>query len=328
MYKPTAVALSLFLALASCGGPQPTTPQPAPAAEVADDTDDGARVLASGTFKMTAAQAVQSLGLRDLATTAPTAPVTVTVAVKMGTPGGRYAGQKRAFIGWKLNGKSFPGELTGTTTGSYTLALKNPDGSDVVKAKAGTVSVALPLASGNMTTSRSRSTSYAAVSGGTCAVASSSLTLANGSAAEFGTAPAPLVVCEAGTVYAPPSSPPAPALELSDMVQSSTFTTRAGQVGALVTFSQVPEKAVMLWTKYQYQQAEECGAGDAYGVGASGEWQLVTNGPNTRSFFVAVDEQSMVQEHYGLAYQFAFKDEGTANGETLLREGLLCYAPS
>lgn len=66
MHKPTAVALSLFLALASCGGPQPTTPQPAPAAEVADDTDDGARVLASGTFKMTAAQAVQSLGLRDL----------------------------------------------------------------------------------------------------------------------------------------------------------------------------------------------------------------------------------------------------------------------
>ena len=238
------------------------------------------------------------------------------------------ASLKSPLIGWKLNGKSFPGELTGTTTGSYTLALKNPDGSDVVKAKAGAVSAALPLASGNMTTSRSRSTSYAAVSGGTCAVASSSLTLANGSAAEFGTAPAPLVVCEAGTVYAPPSSPPAPALELSDMVQSSTFTTRAGQVGALITFSQVPEKAVMLWTKYQYQQAEECGAGDAYGVGASGEWQLVTNGPNTRSFFVAVNEQSMVQEHYGLAYQFAFKDEGTANGETLLREGLLCYAPS
>lgn len=89
MHKLTAAALFLSLALASCGGPQATTPPPAPApsAEVADDTDDGARVLASGTFKMNAAQAVRSLGLRDLATAAPTAPVTVTVAVKMGTAG-------------------------------------------------------------------------------------------------------------------------------------------------------------------------------------------------------------------------------------------------
>lgn len=160
---------------------------------------------------------------------------------------------------------------------------------------------------------------------GTCAVASSALTLANGSAAEFGTGAAPLVVCEAGTVYAPTNTPAPATLELSDMVQSSTFTTSAGRFGALVSFAQVPDKAVMLWTKYQYQQAEECGAGDAYAVGASGEWQTLSSPANTRRFFVAVDEQKMVQEHYGLAYQFAFKDEGTPHGETLLREGLLCF---
>ena len=326
MKKPALYALCAVL-LSACGGLHPPH-----SGEVPDDTEDSARTLASLTVRLSAREASQSLGqsasLRHLASTAPTAPVTVTVAVKVGTPGSKYAGQKRAFLGWKLNGKFFPGELTGMTAGSYTLALKNPDGTDAVKAKTGTLSVSLPLASGSLTTSRSRSTAYAAVSSGVCAVASSSLTLPNGTPAPFGSETAPLVVCESGVTYSPTPSPQPGGYELSDMTQASSFTTHAGKFGALVTFSQTPAKLAVLWTKFQFQQAEDCGAGDASGVGASGVWQAVSSTPNTRQFFTPADQQAMSQEHYGLAYQFAFKDEGTANGETLLREGLLCYAPS
>jgi predicted small lipoprotein YifL len=198
MKKPMLAVLVLTLAatLAACGNAGP------PAAiitgsEIADDTDDGAATLAENTFDMSAAQA-QTLGLYlgSLAVTAPTAPVSVTVAVKVGKVGTTNAGLKRAAVSWKLNGKTFPAALTGITSGTYSVALTTAGAA--LKSKTGTLTVTLPLASGNLDTSRSRSTAYLSVPGVACVSVASTVTVANPaiSPAVFGTQAAPLVVCE------------------------------------------------------------------------------------------------------------------------------------
>ena len=185
--KLAAAGLSLVLALASCG----STPQPAPAPaanEVADDTDDGALDLASRTIDLTPTQA-RALGLSAQASTAP---VSVTVAVKLGASSTARIGQKRAYLGFKLNGKDFPADLKGMTSGTYTLALNDAGGALLGKSKNGILKAELD---GTRNTSRSRSTAYVlAPNVGTCATATFALKLPGGAA--LGNGSAPLKVCE------------------------------------------------------------------------------------------------------------------------------------
>ena len=320
MHRLTAPALALSLAalLASCGGTTATTPAPVPSAEVADDQDDGALTLASRTVTLSPAQ-VRALGISPQAAAVPTSPVSVTVAVKMGKAGSRYEGQKRAFIGWKLNGKAFPAELRGTTSGTYALQLADANGAALGRARTGSLNVTLPLASGNMNTSRSRSTSYTATSAGACAVASFSLALPGGSTLDSGAAP--IVVCEAGVTPPPPPPAPAPSLEGTEL--RTWFSPANGQMNAFAVLYGVPAEATVT-TRYTFRDAEECGAGDRYGVDASGEW-LKTSGTDASQpvFRLPIDEQSMTQGQ-GLEYLFTV----ALNGKTRQFAGVLCYRSS
>lgn len=323
--KLTAAAvLFAALALAACGGsPATTTPQPtpAPSADVSDDTDDGAKTLASVTFKTTAAQA-HALGISALAAAAPTAPVSVTLAVKQAKEGTKYAGQKRAFLGWKLYGKTFPAVLTGTTSGTYSLALvdaagqpvKSGAGKDLVKK--GALSVALPLASGTLNTSRSRSTSYATTAGA-CAVAAYSLSLPDGSSDAQGSEQAPLMVCEPGVTPPAPAPAQQPAATLEGVTLATWFYDGGQGVEARARLDHLPS-GVNVATRYEFQDAEECGAGDRYGRYGSGSWSKIA--PDT--YAQAINEQDMVNGQ-GIAYTFTL----TQDGQTRELSGLMCYRP-
>lgn len=325
MKKHAAALLFLLapLALTACGGGT-STPAPAPAAgEVADDQDDGAQVLASRTVTLSPAQA-RALGISPQAYelpigpagTAPLSPVTVTVAVKLGKAGSKYAGQKRAFIGWKLNGKTFPDALSGTTSGTYALQLTDANGSALGRARTGSLNVTLPLASGNMNTSRSRSTSYTATTAPACAVAEFDLTLPNKTSLNNGTAP--LVVCEAGVTPPPPPPAPAPSLEGTEL--QTWFSPAHGRMNAFAWLYGVPEGATVT-TRYTFRDAEECGAGDRYGVDGSGQWSLVSGSDREQPVYrVPIDEQSMMAGQ-GLEYLFTV----ALDGKTRQFAGVLCY---
>lgn len=266
-----AAALLAALTLTACGGGTVTLPD-APE-QVADDTDDGALTLASTTFDLTPSQAAQALGLNPQATAAPTAPVSVTVAVKVGKAGSKYAGQKRAYIGWKLNGKAFPADFTGTTSGTYSLALNDRSGALLGKSRTGTVAVTLPLASGNLNTSRSRSTGYVSTTEGACAVATFAVTLPTG--ATLGNGAAPVTVCEPGTTP-PVTSTPAPAPTLSDAYAVPWFGDAHGALNHFVGLYRVPAQAQVAAT-WRIRDAEECGGrGNPLDV-ASGTYQPITD---------------------------------------------------
>lgn len=322
MHKLTAPALLLAaLALTACGGsPTATAPAPAPSAEVADDTDDGARTLASYTFTPTPAQA-RALGLSPQLAAAPASPIAVTVAVKMGTTGSKYAGQKRAYLGWKLNGKTFPTELKGTTSGSYSLALNDGAGALIGKSKAGTVSVSLPLASGNMTTSRSRSTAYVSTSAPACAVATFALTLPNGASVSNGAAP--VTVCEPGTAP-PPTSTPAPAPTLDNAYAAPWFSNAHDVLNHFLAVYDVPAGA-QIATAWKVRDAEECGGrGDPLELGSGAYQQTTDTADASRPVFRVPVADFLEDFDRGAGIEWAVTL--TLNGQTRNLSGLSCYS--
>lgn len=259
MKKPAWLALFAALALTACGSTTPT-PEATPAADVQEDealdTAD-AITTASRTVTLTPAQA-RALGLDAQATREP---LTATVAVKIGKAGTKYAGQKRAYLSWKIAGN-------GSHTATYTLSLTNgqqpqklASGRDATKT--GSVSLTLPTATGKDYSTRSRSTTYSPATSPSCAVAVFSWQHANGTTYTQATSGPTLTVCEPGTQQpsTPPPSGPTPYVQIDSRtlspstasIKSTIFDVKAAPTGAM-------------WT---VQPSQECGAEDGP-VSASG----------------------------------------------------------
>lgn len=261
MKKPAWLALFATLALTACGSTAPTsTLETAPAADVQEDealdTAD-ALTTASRTVTLTPAQA-RALGLDAQATRDP---LTATVAVKIGKAGTKYAGQKRAYLSWKIAGN-------GSHTATYTLSLTNgqqpqklASGKDATKT--GSVSLTLPTPTGKDYSTRSRSTTYSPATAPSCAVAVFSWQHANGTTYTQETSGPTLTVCEPGTQQpsTPPPSGPTPYVQIDSRtlspstasIKSTIFDVKAAPTGAT-------------WT---VQPSQECGAEDGP-VSASG----------------------------------------------------------
>lgn len=314
-----AAVLLAALTLTACGGGTTVTPPDAPE-QIADDTDDGALTLASTTFNLTPTQTAHALGLNPQAI-APTAPVTVTVAVKVGKAGSKYAGQKRAYVGWKLNGKTFPADLTGKTSGTYSLALNDGSGALLGRSRTGTVAVTLPLPSGNLNTSRSRSTGYVQNTTGACAVATFALTLPTGTTLNNGAAP--ITVCEPGTTP-PVTSTPAPAPTLADAYVVPWFGDAHGTLNHFVGLYRVPTGAQVA-ASWRVRGAEECGSqGDPVDSGYSSYQQTTDPDDASRPVFRAevADHVQDFDRGAGVEWEVML----ALDGQTRTLSGLSCYS--
>ncbi len=261
MKKPAWLALFATLALTACGSTAPTsTLETAPAADVQEDealdTAD-ALTTASRTVTLTPAQA-RALGMDAQATREP---LTATVAVKIGKAGTKYAGQKRAYLSWKIAGN-------GNHTATYTLSLT--DGQRVQKlasgkdaTKTGSVSLTLPTPTGKDYSTRSRSTSYSPTTAPSCAVAVFSWQHANGTTYTQEASGPTLTVCEPGTQQPSTPTPSAPTPHVQ--LETRTLTPTTGSIkGVIFDVQAAPTGAT-----WSVQPSQECGAEDGP-VSASG----------------------------------------------------------